>query len=155
MIKKQYVLGFMTDDSDNVLLIKKTKPEWQNGFLNGIGGKIELVNVSMFENYEWPEDAMVREFKEETGIETTKKQWRLVTTAESSNFYMYVYHTHVPDIFELNPRTTTEEEVSIVTIHRVGLEKVLPSARSFLYMCRATANTFTFIGSAIPYAVAI
>lgn len=41
------------------MLIKKTKPEWQRGKLNGVGGKIEAG--------ETPHQAMLREWKEETG----------------------------------------------------------------------------------------
>ena len=38
----RYVAGFMFDSSyENVLLIRKTKPKWQEGLLNGVGGKIE------------------------------------------------------------------------------------------------------------------
>jgi 8-oxo-dGTP diphosphatase len=54
-----YVLGFMFSvDLQRVALIRKAKPEWQKGRLNGIGGKIE--------EGEMPIDAQVREFREET-----------------------------------------------------------------------------------------
>jgi len=56
--KEQYVLGFYFDKQrENVVLIRKNRPEWQRGFLNGVGGKIEPG--------EEPRDAMIREFKEE------------------------------------------------------------------------------------------
>jgi hypothetical protein len=38
MNKKRYVLGFMFDQHDNVLLVEKSKPAWQAGKYNGIGG---------------------------------------------------------------------------------------------------------------------
>jgi len=61
-----YVAGFMfSHDLRQVALIEKQKPTWQKGKLNGIGGKIEE-GESAFE-------AMVREFKEETGY--TEKNW--------------------------------------------------------------------------------
>lgn len=62
---KRYVAGFMFDqyDRDSVLLIQKNKPAWQKGKWNAIGGKIE--------GGETPEDAMVREFREETGLFTS------------------------------------------------------------------------------------
>jgi 8-oxo-dGTP diphosphatase len=60
MIKK-YVLGFIFDTSrTKVLLIKKTKPDWQKGKFNGIGGKIE--------QNETPSDAMTRECFEEADL---------------------------------------------------------------------------------------
>lgn len=58
MIK--YALGFLLRPKlDKVLLIRKCKPAWQAGRLNGIGGHL-------LEN-ETPLDGMRREFLEETG----------------------------------------------------------------------------------------
>ena len=57
---KEYCLGFVSSAS-LVLLIEKTKPDWQAGKLNGIGGKIE--------DGETPLEAMKREWAEETGID--------------------------------------------------------------------------------------
>lgn len=63
-MEKKYVLGFAFDrNGDNLVLIEKQRPEWQAGKLNGIGGKIEPEDSS-------PNAAMIREFKEETGVET-------------------------------------------------------------------------------------
>ena len=56
---KRYVLGFYFD-GDRVLLINKTKPEWQRGKLNGLGGTVE--------SGEAPILGMVREFREESGL---------------------------------------------------------------------------------------
>jgi 8-oxo-dGTP pyrophosphatase MutT (NUDIX family) len=65
----RYVLGFyFTLDQRRVALIRKNKPEWQAGRLNGIGGKIE--------EGERPIDAMVREFAEEAGYATSPESWR-------------------------------------------------------------------------------
>lgn len=63
-----YVLGFaFSQGLSQVLVINKTAPEWQVGMLNGVGGKIEKL--------ETPYEAMVREFKEETGRDTSAKEW--------------------------------------------------------------------------------
>lgn len=59
---KRYVCGFVFDGSrSHVLLIRKTKPKWQQGMLNGIGGSIEPG--------ESPMEAMRRESIEETGVD--------------------------------------------------------------------------------------
>lgn len=63
-----YCLGFLFNDSNEVLLVRKNKPDWQKGLLNGVGGKIE-------EN-ESPSSAMIREFKEEVG-EIKTYEWDL------------------------------------------------------------------------------
>lgn len=63
---QRYVCGFMfSEHKDSVLLIRKKKPAWQAGKLNGVGGKIEPG--------ESPGDAMVREFHEETGLVTSHR----------------------------------------------------------------------------------
>lgn len=57
----QYVAGFQLDPSlERVLLIQKRKPAWQAGKLNEIGGHIEPGETA--------DQAMVREFAEETGL---------------------------------------------------------------------------------------
>lgn len=63
---KQYVLGFALYQN-HILLILKARPEFQRGFLNGIGGSIE--------DGETPEKAMSREFKEETNIFISESSW--------------------------------------------------------------------------------
>jgi ADP-ribose pyrophosphatase YjhB (NUDIX family) len=71
-MKNRYCLGFMvTPDFQHVVLLKKDtdKPEqqWQNGLLNGVGGRVEA--------YEAASDAMYREFEEETGVPIIQQEW--------------------------------------------------------------------------------
>lgn len=49
---------------ENVLLIERTKDDWQKGMLNGLGGKID--------KNEKPFDAVLRELKEEYYYEDSK-----------------------------------------------------------------------------------
>jgi 8-oxo-dGTP diphosphatase len=59
---KRYVCSFLfSPDRRRVLLIRKNRPAWQAGKLNGIGGKIEPG--------ETPREAARREFREETGLD--------------------------------------------------------------------------------------
>jgi len=61
---KEYVAAFIFDLMGNrVLLIQKTKPAWQAGLYNGIGGKLE--------EDETPLDAVIREIKEEVNLDIT------------------------------------------------------------------------------------
>lgn len=57
----RYVVGLMFDPTASfVVLVRKARPAWQAGRLNGVGGKVEPG--------ENPFGAMVREFEEETGL---------------------------------------------------------------------------------------
>jgi len=56
----EMVVGFLFDaEYKNVMLVKKNRPPWQDGKLNGVGGKIEIDEAPLV--------AMHREFFEETG----------------------------------------------------------------------------------------
>lgn len=64
----EYVVGFMyADTSRGVVLIRKNRPDWQAGLLNGVGGKRERGETLV--------QAMVREFYEETGVATVEGDW--------------------------------------------------------------------------------
>ena len=59
---QDYVCGFLfTPDRTRVLLIRKRRPPWQAGRLNGVGGKVEPG--------ETVEAAMRREFREEAAVD--------------------------------------------------------------------------------------
>ncbi len=82
---RRYCLGFAFDEScNNVLLIRKNKPEWQRGLLNGVGGHVEEAESQAA--------AMVREAKEETGLLLL---WRWVCVLQGINrdnpWRMHVY----------------------------------------------------------------
>lgn len=104
-----YVLGFAFDrDGEYLLLINKTKPQWQAGKLNGIGGKMELDEL--------PKEAMIREFMEETGVHTNVEEWNYLGVMHGDDFFIHVY-----SLFHdcaLRAHTTTEESVEIVNLDK-------------------------------------
>lgn len=68
-IDKAYVCGFLicrTSQTNWVALIRKARPSWQAGRLNGIGGSIEPGETAL--------SAMRREFEEEAGV--VIEDWR-------------------------------------------------------------------------------
>jgi 8-oxo-dGTP diphosphatase len=68
---REYVAGFAFSTGCNyVALVRKLRPDWQRGLLNGVGGKVEPG--------ESPRDAMNREFAEECRLEV--KRWRHFAT---------------------------------------------------------------------------
>lgn len=101
-----YVAGFVFNyNRDKVLLIQKKKPVFQYNKLNGIGGRIE--------KGESPYDAMVREFKEEAGVEL--KNWQEGCVLIGYNwcvFFFYIVLPHSLDRLEF--RSMTSELVRIV-----------------------------------------
>ena len=71
-----YACGFLfSADRSRVLLIRKRRPAWQAGKLNGLGGKIEPG--------ESPLDAMRREFREEAAVDIP--DWHEVLTLSGAD----------------------------------------------------------------------
>lgn len=82
----EMVIGFMfsktlVEGNRWVLLIRKNKPEWQKGKLNGVGGKVE--------SDESPPHAMRREFEEEVGLNIEDWQYCLTLWLESELLHVF------------------------------------------------------------------
>jgi 8-oxo-dGTP diphosphatase len=98
---KRYVVGFMTDqDGENVVLIKKQTPAWQKGRLNGVGGNIEAGETSF--------EAMAREFREETGVDTAPDDWKLIARLFNDEYECFFFHV-VGEPYDA--QTTEDEEI--------------------------------------------
>lgn len=98
----KYVLGFMfSEEGDKVALIRKNKPDWQKGLLNGIGGKIE--------NGEDTEAAMIREFKEETGY-NEPVEWKKIGRMVGKDWFVFCFAA----VGDLNLVGTMEEEEVVI-----------------------------------------
>lgn len=102
---KKYVVGFMYDDHGHVALIRKNRPQWQAGRLNGIGGHIE--------EGESPLNAMRREFLEETGV--LWEDWKHFVTMNFPEGQIFFFKAEVPTVVLHQVRTTTDEEVGLYT----------------------------------------
>lgn len=102
---KDYALGFCFLDKslDKLVLIKKKRPSWMNGFLNGIGGSVE--------SEESPRAAMIREFKEETGVLVKNWSYFGVLTNETDGARIHLFTAINKKA--VNVRQTTDEEVGI------------------------------------------
>lgn len=102
----RYVLGFLfRENRTSLVLIRKEKPRWQAGLLNGIGGKIE--------GDESEYDAMVREFREETGVDTSKSGWRQFCEMSGDGFVVYCFKALDSDAWE----KAASEETELVEKH--------------------------------------
>jgi 8-oxo-dGTP diphosphatase len=130
--RQKYVVGFMFDPTlSKVVLLRKVKPEWQKGLLNGVGGKIGDINAK-----ETALDAMNREFKEETGVEGLVWTQYLNLKTPHSDLYFFRAIGNVHQVI-----TLTEEEVAVYDVHDI-MDRcdTMPNLR----WCIQMARTFHF-----------
>lgn len=103
------VLGFAFDDKmQNVCLIIKQKPEWQKNKLNGIGGKTEMSEHSF--------DAMIREFREETGVSTQDIHWNKFAILKGLNWRVDCFYLRDSEIYE-NVKTVESEVIIKINVY--------------------------------------
>lgn len=109
-----YVLGFLFENNgSSVVLIQKNRPEWQAGLLNGVGGKIAAGETEI--------QAMVREFHEEAGVNTSSLKWHKFATMKGDAFSVACFACwDSPAFTHAYPRTDeTICHVSVVNLkHR-------------------------------------
>ncbi|REL36857.1 NUDIX hydrolase [Thalassotalea euphylliae] len=117
---KKYVAGFLfSQDSSKVVMIKKINPAWQNGLLNGVGGKIEIGEQAI--------DAMTREFEEETGVVTNAGQWTHFAQVYRPECYDVAFFFARSDL-AFEARTVEQEEVQLIDVANLP-KNLLPNLR--------------------------
>jgi 8-oxo-dGTP diphosphatase len=113
-----YVLGFMFDETlERVVLIRKLRPEWQKGNLNGVGGSIKPGETML--------GAMIREFREETGVCTVGRDWTHFATlgGDSANGDRFTVAclSSQSSIGVDSVRSITDEKVEVCLVGRLQL----------------------------------
>lgn len=92
--RQHFVLGFYFDREDprRVLLLRKHKPgHWQHGRVNAVGGRVEVG--------ETPLAAMIREFREEVGVDQHVWQPTITFThhlPDQPVSWIHCFRTHGP-----------------------------------------------------------
>jgi 8-oxo-dGTP diphosphatase len=102
VVGASYVVGFMFNPAENsVLLLRKNRPSWQEGKLNGIGGKVE--------DGENPIQSMRRECIEEVGI--VVDSWSQFCVLSDERGWRIHFFSTVGPILNASPMTDEKPEV--------------------------------------------
>jgi 8-oxo-dGTP pyrophosphatase MutT (NUDIX family) len=129
-VPPSFVDALMFDPTlSRVVLIRKIRPEWQEGLLNCVGGKIEPNETAP--------NAVAREFKEETGV--TGLQWRqfLDLKLQRDDGMLYCFYA----IGNVDKATTAlDEAVGVYNVHEV-MDRcdTIPNLRWLIQMARSFA----------------
>jgi len=105
-----YSMGFcFSEDGTDILLMKRTKDDWQKGHFNGIGGHREIG-----ESFH---QCMVREFEEEAGLSLSR--WKYTYTLEIKNVAeIAMFRIFTDEIYKLRVPVILDE--GIINIHAVA-----------------------------------
>lgn len=131
----EYVVGFALDSYGRVALIRKNRPEWQAGLLNGIGGHIEPG--------ETPDAAMVREFEEETGRKVGG--WQKFVVMEFPAARIHFFRARIGTAVMEGLRTTTDEVVCKLDARDLAQVGVIPNLRWLVPLAAYTADEYQLI----------
>lgn len=121
----RYVVGFMFDDNEEfVLLINKTRPDWQVGKLNGVGGRIEEGESAL--------EAMRREFIEEVGIKHDDwKHFCVLSDARKWSILFFFAHGPIWEAKQMTDEVPLSALVRRLPAHCVSnLHWLIPMALS-------------------------
>lgn len=120
---KHYVLGLIFSQHEGrIALLRKKRPAWQAGMLNGIGGHIELGETAL--------QAMVREAAEEVALRFPWPQaWEEIATLRQSRTWdVVVFKTSLPLPNEPEELMGQEDEqVEVYNVNELHLQDLIPN----------------------------
>lgn len=139
------VCGFLFNaEGEHVVLIRKNRPAWMEGFLNGIGGKVEPID----ENSEDHRDsvkrffrAMEREwFEEVDGVTVHVQDWIHFAVLKHPNewevHFFYAFAAPIMDLRASGIKAKTRETIHLVSVRNIalGIANVMPNLRYLIPM---------------------
>jgi 8-oxo-dGTP diphosphatase len=114
----RYVCGFLFNKAKTeVLLIQKKRPEWQYGLLNGLGGRIEVFESSL--------QAMIREFKEESGY--TFDEWERFCELRVGDSQVSFYRGFIDQDLYTFCSSPTDEKVAVYSLYDLDYLECVPN----------------------------
>lgn len=112
-----YSLAFVLDTTlESVVLIRKIRPNWQHGLLNGVGGHVE--------EGETPLECVCREFYEEANVIVDKYSWIPFCTLHFPEAEVYMYTVAHDDIHDA-AMTMTDEPIGRYRIENLKNEETI------------------------------
>lgn len=130
MKRQLYVCGFAYN-GDDVLLIRKNRPDWQEGKLNGIGGHVDSESAS---------DAMIREFHEEAGVLLDLDQLTLCVRlmVEEPKAIVTFFRLELTDKQCFKIKSMTDERVQWIHVFNLYNTpySIIPNLRWLIPLCR-------------------
>ena len=127
-----YVCAFVMDHDKNILLIRKKKPDWQAGYLNGVGGKIEFGETIR--------EAMNREFFEETGITIEKHNWTYVCELVNSNYGNSKVTFFTAKLDKFDCQNKTDEELELINYEVITQYNLMPNLKALIELTLLRLN---------------
>ena len=103
------VVGIITDNRE-ILLLRKTNPDWQKGLYNGIGGKVELNTT--------PLETIIKKCQEELGVNISN--WIELDSEISSSGIEIVYFLTTLNEGEIKKlQSQTDERAELFSINNL------------------------------------
>lgn len=112
---------------DTVLLVCKSRPAWQEGLWNGVGGSLD--------KGEKPRQCMEREFHEETGYRVEAREWHGFAHESGPGYEVFFYrHFSSGPLPLLRERNDVGEALAYFSVNNVppaigNLNWLIPMAR--------------------------
>lgn len=129
----RWVAGFLIERSEHytgVVLVRKNRPGWQAGYLNGVGGHVEPGETA--------EHAMRREFQEEAGLDVP--DWHHFATVECPAGSIAFFRAFC-DVAKV--QTMTDELIEVRSVDEVlSSEECLPNLSWLLPLAVYTHDTY-------------
>lgn len=140
-IKKYSLVFIFTEEMNRVLMIQKIKPEFQRGLLNGVGGLMESKDMDM-------KSCAVREMKEETNLDITKKDLTYVLTMKGKDWEVSVFAGFYRQEMGIEKQLTNEYPK---WVYPGSYAKMIPNLEWIIPMCKNVLMNKESIVASIEY----
>lgn len=130
-----FVVGFAFSNWDEVLLIEKQK-SWCLGLWNGVGGLIEESDQVPGRILSTAQNAMAREFEEETGLGTHPSEWDLFCDLSEPNARVFFFRIFSYRSKLVHARMMTPERVGLWHHTQCAAKNMMPNLCWLVPMAR-------------------